>query len=75
MLSAPCEQWGRRYALRVSSGAELHARMALSQEVEDHRSGLHLLSARREHEEEEPDCLQYGGGRDRVRERVTPRGK
>lgn len=43
-------------------GAELHARLALSPEVEDHRSGLHLLSSRREHEKEEPDCLQHGGG-------------
>lgn len=45
------------------SGAELHAGLAVSEEVEDHRSRLHLLSSRREHEEEEPDRLQHGGGR------------
>lgn len=49
-----------------TQGAKLHARLALSEEVEDHRSGLHLLPSRREHEEEEPDCLQHGGGGDRV---------
>lgn len=57
----------------ISSGAELHAGMALSPEVEAHRSGLHLLPSCREHEEEEPDCLQHGGGRDRVRRHITPR--
>lgn len=30
----------------ISSGAELHAGVALSPEVEDHRSGLHLLPSR-----------------------------
>lgn len=29
----------------MSSGAEFHAGLALSEEVEDHRSGLHLLSS------------------------------
>lgn len=66
--------WAEAFGFVSSSGAELHARVALPQEVEDHRAGLHLLSARREHEEEEPDCLQHGGGRDRVREGITPRG-
>lgn len=32
------------YLVGVSSGAEFHAGLALSQKVEDHRSGLHLLS-------------------------------
>lgn len=50
----------------IFSGAELHAGLALPQEVEDHCPGLYLLSACREHEEEEPDCLQHGGGRDGV---------
>lgn len=49
------------------AGAELHARLAVPEEVEDHRTGLHLLAACREHEEEESDRLQYGGGWDRVR--------
>lgn len=30
----------------ISSGAELHAGVALSPQVEDHRSGLHLLPSR-----------------------------
>ena len=48
-------------------GAEFHAGLVVSEKVEDHRAGLHLLPARREHEETEPDRLQHGGGRDRVR--------
>lgn len=51
----------------VCAGAELHARLAVPEEVEDHCPGLHLLPSRREHEEEEPDRLQHGGGGDRVR--------
>lgn len=47
-------------------GSEFHARLAVQEEMEDHRSGLHLLASRREHEEEEPDRLQHGGGRDGV---------
>ncbi len=49
------------------AGAELHARLAVPEKVEDHRPGLHLFASRREHEEEEPDRLQHGGSRDRIR--------
>ena len=51
----------------ILPGAEFHAGLVVSEEVEAHRAGLHLLPARREHEETQPDCLQHGGGRDRVR--------
>lgn len=51
----------------ISSGAELHEGLALSQEVEDHCPGLHLFPSCWEHEEEESDRLQHGGSRDRVR--------
>lgn len=44
------------------AGAELHAWLAVQAEVEDHCSGLYMLSPCREHEEEEPDRLQHGGG-------------
>lgn len=57
----------------MSTGAEFHAGLALSEEVEDHRPGLHLLASCREHEEEEPDSLQHGGGRDRVCKCFMPR--
>lgn len=49
------------------AGAKFHAWLDLPEEVEDHRPGLHLLSSRREHEEEEPDCVHHGGSRGGVR--------
>ena len=55
------------YPSLMLPGAEFHAGLVVSEKVEDHRAGLHLLPARREHEETEPDRLQHGGGRDRVR--------
>lgn len=42
-------------------GPELSARVDLQEEVEDHHPGLHSLTTRREHEEEEPGCVQYVG--------------
>lgn len=53
--------------LCANAGAKFHARLAVPEEVEDHRPGLHLFPSCREHEEEEPDCFQHGGSRDRVR--------
>ena len=49
------------------AGPELYAWMAVPEEVEDHCPGLHLLAPCREHEKEEPDRLQHGGGGDGVR--------
>lgn len=45
-LHSVCALVSQAAVARPSSGAELHAGLALSEEVEDHRSGLHLLSSR-----------------------------
>ena len=42
-------------------GAEFPTRLDVQEEVEDHHPGLHPVSPRREHEEEEPGGVQHAG--------------
>lgn len=49
------------------AGPELPARLDLQEEVEDDYPGLHPLTSRRKHEEEEPGGVQHGGLGGRVR--------
>lgn len=48
-------------------GSEFPARLDVPKKVEDHHPGLYPLTARREHEEEEPGGVQHAGGRGGVR--------
>lgn len=58
------EQSERHLVCCGCAGAKFHAWLALPEEVEDHRPGLHLFPSCREHEKKKPDCLQHGGSGD-----------
>lgn len=45
-----------------SPGTELPSGMAVPAEVEDRYPGLHPVSPRRQHAQEEPGGVQYAGG-------------
>ena len=55
------------HMVSLPPGSELHAGLAVPQEVEADRAGLHQLAACREHAQEEPHRVQHGGGGDGVR--------
>lgn len=58
-----------------ASGPELPARLDLQEEVEDHHTGLHPITACREHEKEEPGGVQHVGLRGRVRPAASHPGE